>query len=259
MMETNADRLSPQLLGYDVRLDDVVYRSQLWSLEYRESLLLKPEVEWPLSVDSYVWPSYFIPEGRLEVAKWGEEIARPFVLERAIVVDLEEPRYLALGLWASLGAMLECYRRNKRDAGPGVVIAVWLEHVRSVPHQQLDGVLYPPVTPSVVADDWLFLGYDVTDQFMHSALAGLALDPEKREPLRDRVSPHLNQHGLFPNRQDALDFEATADQLSPDWKPMCVCGLYRIPDPGRSLEVPPTPTATNATDEAAPQLKLPSL
>ncbi len=111
----------------------------------------------------------------------------------------------------------------------------------------------------MVADDWLFLGYDVTDQFMHSALAGLALAPEKRRPLRDRVNPQLNQYGLFSDRQDALDFEATADQLSPDWKPFCVCGLYRIPNSGRSLDVPPTQTATNATDQAALQLKLPSL
>jgi hypothetical protein len=259
MMETNEDRLSPQLLGYDVRLDDTVYRSQLWSLEYRESLLLKPDVEWPLSVDSYVWPSYFIPQDRLQVAEWGEEIAPPFVLERAIVVDLEEPRYLALSLWASLRAMLRCYTAQKRDAAPGIVIAVWLEHVRSVPHQQLDGVLYPPVTPSVVADDWVLLGYDVTDQFMHSALAGLALAPEKRQALRGRVSPQLNEYGLFSSRQDALDFEATADQLSPDWKPFCVCGLYRIPDSGRFLDVPPTQTATNTNDQAALQPRLPSL
>jgi hypothetical protein len=254
MMETSEEMLSPQLLGYDVRLDKSVYRTQLWSLEYRESLLLDSGVEWPLSVDSYVWPSYFIPQGRLQVTEWGEEIAPPFVLDRAIVVDLEETRYLALRLWANLSAMLECYTRQKRDATPGIVVAVEL----LVGDLESDVALDPPVRPSVVADDWSFLGYDVLEQLMHSALAGLALAPEKRRPLRGRVSPQLNRHGLFSNRHDALDFEATADQLSPDWKSFCVCGLYRIPGSGGSLEVPPSKAAPNATDQTQLQIPWPS-
>jgi hypothetical protein len=149
------------------------------------------------------------------------------VAERVIIVDPDEVRYDALRLWASLEGMLECYRLRKRDAAPGVVIAVWLEHVRSIPHQQLDIVLDPPVSPDIVGDDWEFLGCDVANEFMRSALAGLAFDPDLL--LRDRVRPQLNQYGLFSNRQDALDFEAEADRGSPEWRPFGVCRLYRIP------------------------------
>jgi hypothetical protein len=221
--------LSPQLLGYDVRLDHSVYVSQLWSRDFRDSLLLKTNVEWPLSVSWYVWPSYFLPRSRLELQASGEEVAPSFVLERAIVVDLEETRYLALNLWGSLSAMLESYRRQKRDAARGVVIAVWLEHFLPVGHPQLEGVLDPAVVPNIVRDDWLFLGYDVTDEFMDSALAGLALPPEDRLHLRASVSPKLNQYGLFSSREDALEFEATAERLALNPRSFCVCGLYRLP------------------------------
>src|SRR5262249_54212288 len=123
--------------------------------------------------------------------------------------------------------MLEYYTQRKHDAAPGVVIAVWLEHVRSVPHQQLGTVLYPAASPSVVANDWTFLGYDVANEFMRSALSGLTFDWGLA--LRDQASSQLNEYGLFSHRQDALDFEAEADRGSPDHRPFCVCGLYRVP------------------------------
>jgi hypothetical protein len=89
--------------------------------------------------------------------------------------------------------MLECYAREKHDAAPGVVIAVRLEHMRSVPHEQLGAVLYPEVTPGVVSKAWSFLGYDVANEQMRSALASVALPSEHRQALRGSVSPKLNE------------------------------------------------------------------
>jgi hypothetical protein len=221
---TVTEDVPPQLLGFDVRLDQSLYVTELWTAEERAAFLFREEIDWPLSVDWHVWPSYFLHSS---VFRAKVDI-RPCVAERAIVVDRDDGRYLGLHLWANLETMVACYREQKHDTAPGVVIAVRLEHARSVPHQQLGAVLYPPVSPNAVADGWSFLGYDVADEFMTSALVSGALLPEHRPGLRNSVRPRLNDYGLFSNRRDALEFEAAAHQLSPEFRPFCVYGLYRI-------------------------------
>ena len=214
--------LSSQLLGFDVRLDHRIYSSQHWTRERRSAFLLNEGIDWPLSVDWKVWPSYFLDSAAL--SDWGEAI-QPYIRERVIVADLEELRYRGLRLWASLDSMLEFYAQQRRDAAPGVVIAVWLEHAQSVRHDHFEVVLYPDVTPNEVSMGWSFLGFDVADQYLTSALAGLRV----HQPLRASVGPTLNEHGLFVSRHGALEFEEVADRLFPAYRPFCVYGLYRIP------------------------------
>ena len=100
--------------------------------------------------------------------------------------------------------MLESYAHHKRDSLPGVAVAVWLEHAKTVRHDHFEVVLFPEVTPSALGRGWKFLGFDVADQHLTSSLAGLRTD---RDALRESVGPKLNEHGLFRSREDAVEFE----------------------------------------------------
>jgi hypothetical protein len=214
----------PQLLGYDVRLDRTVYAAQHWTPERREAFFLNQTIEWPLLVDWGAWPSYFLDRSRLHPEEWGGQV-QAYVTQRAITTDNDELRYLGLRLWASLGTMLESYAKRKHDSAPGCVIAVWLEHAKPRRHQHFEVVLHPDVSPSTPAHGWPFLGYDVADQYLTSALTNLRA---ARERLRRSVGPRLNEHGLLSTRQDALDLEGQSDELFPAYQPFCVYGLYRI-------------------------------
>lgn len=214
--------LPPQLLGFDVRLDGSLYSGEFWTRERRAAFLLNEGIDWPLSVDWHAWPSYFIDSASL--SDWGEIIPL-YRKERVIVADLEELRYRGMRLWASLDSMLRFYGGNRRDSTPGVVIAVWLEHAQAVRYDHFEVVLYPDVTPNAVAPQWSFLGFDVADQYLTSALASLHVYP----PLRESFGSLLNEHGLFGSRERALEFEQAADQAFPAFRPFSVYGLYRIP------------------------------
>jgi hypothetical protein len=63
--------------------------------EERANLLIKEDVEWPVSADRDVWPSYFLspsPIPPFTALKWFGQIALPSVAERVIIVDPEEVR-----------------------------------------------------------------------------------------------------------------------------------------------------------------------
>jgi hypothetical protein len=94
------DGIAPQLLGYDVRLDQSVYTRQHWTPESRATFLMQQDVRWPLSVDLYVWPSYFLRALPPALRGLGPRDIPPYVAERAIEVNRDEGRWLGLHLWA---------------------------------------------------------------------------------------------------------------------------------------------------------------
>jgi hypothetical protein len=56
--EQEGRRIEERLLGFDVREVPQV-AAGLWDGARRTTFLLRPEVRWPLSVDTLVWPSRF--------------------------------------------------------------------------------------------------------------------------------------------------------------------------------------------------------
>lgn len=59
----NGAPMNHRLIRFDVRLDQRDYVNALWDREHRNCFLLKPEVEWPLSIDPRVWPSVLLFPG----------------------------------------------------------------------------------------------------------------------------------------------------------------------------------------------------
>src|SRR5262249_44550369 len=53
------DPLNRWLIGFDVRLAKEQYVSEHWGTTSRAEYLLRPDIEWPLSVSRRVWPSVF--------------------------------------------------------------------------------------------------------------------------------------------------------------------------------------------------------
>ena len=47
------------LIRFDVRAAKQQYLDSRWDRDARKQFLLLPDIEWPLSVDSMVWPSVF--------------------------------------------------------------------------------------------------------------------------------------------------------------------------------------------------------
>jgi len=51
--------LNRWLLEFDVRIAKDQYVGRRWDKDSRAEYLLRPDIEWPLSVDRGVWPSVF--------------------------------------------------------------------------------------------------------------------------------------------------------------------------------------------------------
>jgi len=87
-----------------------------------------------------------------------------------------------------------------------------------------------------------FLGHDVADANMLSALSNCGLAPREQAEARCRWALRLNQHHLFECLDDALAFRHYANVHVPEHAPVFVFGLY----------------ATDATDTARPVSALPA-
>src|SRR5947207_669630 len=169
-----------ELLGFDVRLCSGDYVQARWDWKSRTTFLLRPEIQWPLSVDDEVWPSVF---DEFEEAELPTNSLRP-----------------SLWLWFNLAAMQAFLMTQKRVQNQhGVRIAVELvtkESVRS--DDYWSGVLYPydVLSPSAIPLEWLFLGYDVADQYQLSGLTNCGYDENERVVLPAIWAARLNEHGL---------------------------------------------------------------
>lgn len=54
--------MNRRVVQFDVRLDKGDYLNAFWNRERRDGFLLRPDIEWPFSVDPFVWPSVFYSE-----------------------------------------------------------------------------------------------------------------------------------------------------------------------------------------------------
>jgi hypothetical protein len=88
-------------------------------------------------------------------------------------------------------------------------------------------------TPSTIDPDWEFLGFDVTDL----AISGLTntcfhSNVDVPKPLRARWGPHLNEHHLFEDLDQAAQFKELANREVPEHAPFFVVGLWLIGELG---------------------------
>jgi hypothetical protein len=212
--------LKSDLVGFDARLAGEWYLTGRWSPERRETFLLDPSVQWPLSVDWWVWPSLF----RDEVA---DTLRRHPLDELLISPDMSDYRVHAIGLWTSASAMKRRVEEaHATDRSVPVAVELCSEHgFERVPdwNDRLGGA--SPCEPPRVG--WPLLGFDVADIGYISALSNCGWAEDARAIMQQRWLPHLNEHGLFEDADAASDFLPVAEDLVSEHAPFFVYALRR--------------------------------
>jgi hypothetical protein len=215
------------LLGYDIRLCLEDYDGGKWDEVARNAFLLQHDVKWPLSVDRSIWPSAFKTS--------------PFDFhdyKNAIRIEEDFFHYQVFHLWDDLCRMKSRFLRCEDNvARQGIVIAAVLVTrgpLQSDTNWEAHWSALSSASSSMgsVPEEWMFLGYDVAeDAMVFSGLCGYQHQPtEDWKQLRKKWGPRLNDHGLFSNVDDAMEFTPIAAEFDPNEAPFYVYAIYRDPE-----------------------------
>jgi hypothetical protein len=212
--------LHQRLLGFDIRLDIQDYPESLWTAENRGAYLLRPEVRWPLSVDTFIWPSVF----RYSTLDTGSSE----IEQRRIRADTQ---MAGDGFWFDLNGMTSHFHQQGALKGSprGIPIAIVLHVAQEITVNQFGSdVLQRRVSPSELPSGSVLLGYDVADAGQISGLSDCGYDAAEVAPLRSRWAARLNDFGLFATTEDAILFRDLSDNRVAEHAPFYVYGLYRL-------------------------------
>ncbi len=210
-MDAPAVGSTERIIGYDAR-EYWVPVEQSWSEERKQGFLYRLDVLKPLSVDTLVWPTIFESEGRPE--PWGRI---GFQNCWADLLDLRHAATLA-------------FQEKSMRAWRTVAITLLLDPYNQ-DEQELWSSRLPPVNPEQRGTDWVFLGYDVADQWMLSGLSncGFRAGLDDVTALRAEWGPKLNEFHLFPDIDAAFLFKRFSDERLPDdHAPFFVFGLWIV-------------------------------
>ena len=208
------------LVGFDIRFSEKDCIDVLWKGEWRDIILLRPDIEWPLSVSIRIWPSFF-----RDIRRDDGVVKVPPSLDR---------RDERTGLWSDMGKMKAMFMEKMAGSGKqGIVIAI--EVVSKGLLSQLDDFRWlsrvSPPTPSQTPRNWPLLGYDVTyDSCCRtSVLSAMG----HREGEKAEWGPMLNEFGLFHDFEDAWAYKEFKDEYPPEAAAVeihYVYALYRDPE-----------------------------
>lgn len=210
MSQRAVEDISEQTMGYDARIyrDDFV---EHWPEERRSDFLYRVDVRKVLSVDTTVWPSIF--------------------------TDLREPlpahlESLAMGdLWAEESALRKAVSL-RAESGPVPTfrtIRVTLAWDGAEAHHPASGALADMMKAPGQGGEWQFVGFDVADAYLLSALTncGFLTGEDNAEALRRKWAPHLNEYHLFSEISAASEFRRFSDvRLASDHAPTFVYGIH---------------------------------
>ena len=202
-------------LGYDARLDSSSYVDRVWDATRRDNFLLRPEIAWPKSVDKTVWPAVLRLPGDVVMGAQG-------------VIDIEpiDVRQNALDVWRDLDSLERALKR-KGAIGRGRIAMITALIERAVPSDHVwRFALEEPAQTTDTTNGWEFLGYDVADSGMTSALMNCGFQPFERAALRRDWADGLNEHGLFPTLDDADAFRSLNDARIAEHAPFFVFALH---------------------------------
>jgi hypothetical protein len=198
--------LTERVVGYDVRKSDPEY----WADSRKRQYLYRLDVGQPFSADTTAWPS-LLPSGSPEaVGRFGFQ-----------------------DTWARLDVLRERTREHVLKGGLDRfhTIAITL-HTGS--YSENDVVnwrsMLPPTKPDKRLEEWSFLGHDVCDAWLLSALTNYGFNERDNVPaLREEWAPRLNQVHLFHDIQDAIAFKKLSDgRLNKDHIPCFVFGIWIV-------------------------------
>jgi len=210
-MTSLEEDVGERIVGFDAREHWLTF-DQGWSDERKQGFLYRLEVLKPLSADTRVWPTIFdseqrpAPAGRIgfqktwaDISDLGEAVTRAF-------------RERPMRAWRMIAITLMLGRYCRHDEVP------WASRV-------------PPASPDRRGENWVFLGYDVGDQWLLSALSNCGFRPglDDVPRLRAEWGPRLNEYHLFSDLHDAILFNQFSDQrLQTDHAPCFVFGLWIV-------------------------------
>ena len=213
------------MLGYDIRLCLEDYSEDM-DEKRRNRILLRHDVKWPLSVDMNIWPSVFDTRSHFTSYKKSIRLVGDYF------------HYNVFHLWDDIERMKSRFMQCEDNAPrQGVVIASELHlkwplesDVNWDTHWTALSSADPAMGP--VPENWIFLGHDVAEVDMfYSGLCGYSHEQtEEWEQERKRWGPLLNEHGLFSNFEDALEYIPIADELDGNEAPFYAYALYRDPE-----------------------------
>lgn len=201
-------------IGFDIRLPPAAYLARDWDDSRRRRFLLAPEVAWPRSVDRTAWPSLFAFAGDARL---------PTRAHPAIDVTPLSFAERVSNLWAAIAPM-----RGRAGAHAGIVVRIDLVTETSPAADPFWGYTaeVPAIDPG--AGPWSFLGHDVADTALTSALTNCGLRDDERDALAAAWAPRLNAHGLFDAYADAADYRALSDTRIAAHAPFAVFALYTL-------------------------------
>lgn len=192
------------LLGYDAREDWISFQDS-WSRDRRQRLLIRQDIEKPLSVDTAVWPSVFDLVPCLHRPDWTGYVQDLWEDLQALTtavqaVELSKPIcYVAIEL---LEEFCSCeVAEDWRERVPRVVSP----DVRSLPHS--------------------LVGYDVADYYLLSGLTNCEPSLQHRS---SKWAAHLNKYHLFEKAEVAFEFKAEVEARIPEHAPFFLFALWLI-------------------------------
>jgi hypothetical protein len=215
--------MSEELLGFDVRLKAEDYLDRLWLHERRCSLLLNPQIQWPLSVDFRVWPSIFKYLSR-------QVCSIPINLEGLIYTETMNIRHDALTLWPNMTEMDKCLIAKGSNKLNGIKVAITLHaDEEALSAEYWNAVLCPALSIDDLPHDWNLIGYDIADQDMISGLSNCSYCADEIMSLQAAWKSRINEHGLFDSFDEAMCFKDLTEKRVSSHAPFYIYSLFREP------------------------------
>ena len=200
------------------------YVGERWDKDSRAEHLLRPDVEWPLSVDRWVWPSVFF--------------SKTFKDHRDSYSTIAVDRELEGTSWLDLERMRTHYDAHRALAPGGVFVGIELLSEKTadgptILYKEPGGIQYgiwlDPTVPDRVPNGSNLLGYDVATAGWASGLADIPYTEEEMRVLRPIWVPRVNSVGLLSTLEDAVAFREFSDQRVSGEAPFWIYGLWRLP------------------------------
>jgi len=218
--------VNQRLVQFDVRLPSGDYVASFWDQENRNRYLLRPQTEWPLSVDPLVWPSVFYSE----IFRQATNLPSYGSIEVDPLTD--DGKY-----WLNLDQMKEYYETHKQPETKGMFVAIHLFSEKAldsnfIPYSIGDTECFAlelaETNPSECPWDSEFLGYDVADASRISGLTNCGYTDVERQQLEDFWSSRLNSYGLLKTLEDAVEFRQVCDTRVAEHAPFWIFGISKL-------------------------------
>jgi hypothetical protein len=197
-------------LGFDIRLLAEDYVSAVWSSEHRRRYLLREEIAWPMSVDRVVWPSMLEPNYFTATAS-----------------RIPNPKYIG-GQLSELEndiGFIPQWREviSLTNTDHGVPVGLELAFLDGDSIDQ-----FVDIEAEGVPENRRLLGFDVATAALISGLCNCGYNENEAESLRRKWGRILNEHGLLPTFEQALDFRVLSNLRVPEHAPFFIFRLSQL-------------------------------